>query len=390
MLLSSLAPFLLLLDTGGTTPTHKRVYNVYYPLRVDVPQSRNVAPFPLPPPPLPLHPQAGAASTTQLKKRQPPAPPLQPPKDWKLPKPPKSQPFVEGPKSKDLWRGEIFRAPEDVRNAGGFDSHAKRIFEGKHPEYHDGMTTEGFKKGSSLHEHGVYKNPYSSYVPTSTSMEAAKNFAKKPGKTGYLYKIRSSPDMVDVSGSLGGSQYYKNAHELEIAGVYDIPWGQVEGWHKIKHNPTTGEYDIGEFVRNSEFAPVKGEGAYLSHHSLAGWPEGHVAWENEWWAPFKDKPVEGMLNEYLLKYRFNDDVEAFNKLRPGKWGRLPCSLSRKRGEGMDVCTLIRSQRPEGEATTKPSEENVPDGVKPGDVTLGEEDLNSAGSRGSGLLFRGQG
>ncbi|KAK2592002.1 hypothetical protein QQS21_010305 [Conoideocrella luteorostrata] len=363
MRLLFLSLFLLLLDTGGTTQTHdkkfKRVYNVHDPSCVDVARGRNRNGGLQP---IPLHCQGDTAPGTRRIKRQPPPPP--PPKlpseDWKPQKPSTpQQPPAEGAKSEVLWRGEVFRTHKDVKNAGGFNSHAKRIFERSHPDHPNGMTQEMFTKGSSLYEHGVYKNAFSSYVPTSTSREAAKNFAMKPDKVGYLYKIRSSPDMVDVSGSLGGSQYYKNAHELEVAGVYEIPWRQVEGWHTITHDAAGQKYIEGEFVENPEFAPVSGAGTYSSEPSLGGWPEGNLAWENERWAPFKDKPVEGFLNEYLLKRRFAGNVEEFKKWRSDDWSQLPCSGSSpgKRASGTDPCVLIRKGSSEGEIPGTSEESN---------------------------------
>lgn len=330
MLLSSLALFLLLPDAGGAIPTHCEnplppEHRGLYGVNVPCPQSKSVEPFPRPPQPLRY--QAGTASNmnAQLKKRQPPPPPP-PPKDGTTTQRQPEVP-VEGPKFKILWRGEIFRTPEDVQAVGDFDSHAKRIFDGKHPDYPGGMTNEMFHKGSSLYEHGTYKNPFSHYIPTSTSEEEARKFATKPdlNKSGYVYKIRSSPDMVDVSASLGGTRHYKNAHEREVAGVYDIPWRQVEGWQKSTYNPTTKGYEVGEFVQNPKFALVDGAGTYSSQPSLAGFPEGHLAWGEKPWAQFKDVPVEGMLNEYVLKHRLNNDMEAFNKLRSSPWRSLPCS-----------------------------------------------------------------
>lgn len=77
----------------------------------------------------------------------PPPPPL-PPTGWK-PEKPEPKPLVDPPKAKMLYRGEYFRGPEDVKKADGFDSHAKRIFEGKHPDYGNGMNAELFKKGAA-------------------------------------------------------------------------------------------------------------------------------------------------------------------------------------------------------------------------------------------------
>ncbi|KAK2593434.1 hypothetical protein QQS21_008851 [Conoideocrella luteorostrata] len=304
-----------------------------------------------------------------LSPRQPPPPPPPMKPGWK-PDKPQPKPIVDPPKAKVLYRGEYFRGPDEVKKAGSFDSHAKRIFEGKHPDYKDRMKAELFKKGSSLYEHAVFKNPVSSYVPTSRSLEEALKFAKSADKVGYLYKIRASPDMVDVVGSLGGEDYFKHFKEQEVAGVYEIPWHRVESWQEVRRNAKTGEYERGKEVPNEDFIePSDGEAAYLSHPELAGWPEGSVALENEFWAPYKDVPVEGMLNEHLLKYRHGDNVEKFKKWRGNEdWSILPCSGSRKRTGATDACALIRnepSKVPNGETEKPPS-------------TSGDKPVNSPG------------
>lgn len=223
-----------------------------------------------------------------------------------------------------------------MRKAGGFDSHAKRILEKKHDTIKK-MTPDMFKTGSSLIQHGEFKCKVSSYVSASRSENTAKNFANKEDReTGYVYAIRPSSDMVDVEGSLGGDRYYKNAHEQEVAGVYDIPWSQVISWRAVKKNPKTKEWEFVEKSekKNDKFVEPK-DTHYQTHYQLAGWQEGAVAWDHPSYKPYKKQAVEEFLNEHLLKFRFKGDVKAFQKFRGDKrWAVLPKSKGGKREAGV--------------------------------------------------------
>ncbi|EGX89315.1 hypothetical protein CCM_07566 [Cordyceps militaris CM01] len=313
----------------------------------------------------------------QLHARQaPPPPPPGPP-------PPPPPPGLGGPIKKpsaptsqvkikvgELWRGETFRKPEDVRKAGGFESHAKRIFEGTHPDYPKGMTQDAFKLGSSVYHHSKKTCSCSSYVSMSASKDEATNFAsKQTAEKTYIYKIRpETSKVVDVAGSLGGDRHLTWSKEKEIAGVYEVPWKQVIGWHEGTPTKAEGggsEVIFSEFISKGDVYPddplpeeVPLSGDFEIRSELAGFPEGHLGRTELPWKEFNDVPVEEWLNEYMLQRNFNKDDVQFKAARKAEeWGKLPCSSQkRKRAGASEACARVNQEAVEstGEEAGKPS------------------------------------
>ncbi|KAM3443915.1 hypothetical protein MY4824_000363 [Beauveria thailandica] len=310
----------------------------------------------------------------KLHGRQPPPPPPGPP----APPPPGKAPggsWKDKPtapshvkiKVGELWRGETFRKPEDVRKAGGFESHAKRIFEGTHPDYPKGMTQDAFKLGSSVYHHSKKTCSCSSYVSMSASKDEATNFAsKQTAERTYVYKIRpETSKVVDVAGSLGGDRHLTWTKEKEIAGVYEVPWKQVIGWHEGTPTKAQGggsEIVFSEFINKADVYPddplpeeVSLSGEFEIRSELAGFPEGHLGRTELPWKEFNDVPVEEWLNEYMLERNFDKDKAKFTEARKAAdWAKLPCSsLKRKRAGAPAGCDRVKNQAAEDDKTAKP-------------------------------------
>ncbi|KAM3498811.1 hypothetical protein MY10362_007891 [Beauveria mimosiformis] len=311
----------------------------------------------------------------KLHVRQPPPPP---PPGPPAPPPPGKAPggsWKDKPtapshvkiKVGELWRGETFRKPEDVRKEGGFESHAKRIFEGTHPDYPKGMTQDAFKLGSSVYHHSKKTCSCSSYVSMSASKDEATNFAsKQTAERTYVYKIRpETSKLVDVAGSLGGDRHLTWTKEKEVAGVYEVPWKQVIGWHEGTPTKAEGggsEIVFSEFINKGDVYPddplpeeVPLSGEFEIRSELAGFPEGHLGRTELPWKEFNDVPVEEWLNEYMLDRNFNMDKGKFTEARKAAdWAKLPCSsLKRKRAGAPAGCDRVKNQAAEGEETAKP-------------------------------------
>ncbi|OAA58242.1 Heat-labile enterotoxin, A chain [Cordyceps fumosorosea ARSEF 2679] len=330
----------------------------------------------------------------KLHARQPPPPP--PPAPGPPPPPPpgggagsswKDKPSAPSHveiKVGDLWRGETFRKPEDVRKAGGFESHAKRIFEGTHPDYKTGMTQEAFKMGSSVYHHSKKTCSCSSYVSMSASKDEATNFAsKQTAEKTYVYKIRPETNkVVDVAGSLGGDRHLTWTKEKEIAGVYEVPWKQVLGWHEGTPTKAEGggsEIVFSEFINKGDVYPddplpeeVPLTGEFEIRSELAGFPEGHLGRKESPWKKFNDVPVEGWLNEYMLERTFNKDKAKFKEARKGEeWANLPCSSPKRKRAGAPAgCDRVNKQGVEGEEIAKPGNGEGEETAKPDNVEDG--------------------
>ncbi|PFH63177.1 putative enterotoxin [Ophiocordyceps unilateralis] len=316
MLASSLAVAVLLLHTSVATPAFNQTQAVVEASNKSSP-SQAVSPAPTSTP-------DGQNSLVKRFRNEPPPPPPPPPPlpipGTKLSWPNAASPVLEDRKEVQfVYRGERFRTPADVRAAGGFDSHAKRIFQGKHEKYRD-MTEDLFHLGSSLYEHGTFSRDYSQYVSTSKLKAKAEDFAKKPNPdiVSYIYEIHSSRAMIDVDASLAGGRHYKHEKEFEVAAAYHIPWRLVRGWYSYRFVRDRG-YVKGQWRPNQEYDFPKDGGPYSIAPQLAGWPEGHIAWQEEPWRKYQDRPVELWLNRFLYEKACNHDRALYNTMRPPLW-----------------------------------------------------------------------
>ncbi|MFJ1213689.1 enterotoxin A family protein, partial [Burkholderia pyrrocinia] len=128
-------------------------------------------------------------------------------------------------------------------------------------------------------------NIRSGYVSTTTSLERARMFARGlPNGTGYIYAIRPSRNFVDVNESL--RDYSADPSNNELAALGGIRLQQVLGWWRVIRGELSGP-----FQRNSDYDSGRFDNASPggARPDLAGFPEGHEAWCEQYWSPYAER-----------------------------------------------------------------------------------------------------
>ncbi|MBA9082659.1 MULTISPECIES: enterotoxin A family protein [Bartonella] len=174
---------------------------------------------------------------------------------------------------------QVYRAamdtPESVKIAGGF---YPRGMDGSRPNQPPPNInlwdhTHGLATGMSRHDSG--------YVSTTTSRGFAISWVNNYlNHNGYVYHISATPNFIDVNASL--RQYSPHPEELEMAALGVIHWNQIIGWERVRSG------NVGEFVPNPDYVG-RLYGTLLSSGAqpqLAGFPDGHYAWEQYPWFEF--------------------------------------------------------------------------------------------------------
>ncbi|AQX28468.1 MULTISPECIES: enterotoxin A family protein [unclassified Bartonella] len=174
---------------------------------------------------------------------------------------------------------EVYRAamdtPESIKAAGGF---YPRGMDGSRPnqpppDINLWNHVHGADTGMSRHNSG--------YVSTTTSRGLAIRWVNDHlNHNGYVYRIRATPNFIDVNASL--RHYSPHSEELEVSALGVIHWNQVIGWERVRGGR------VGSFVHNPDYR----ERLYTSFSSsgaqpqLAAFPNNHPAWAEQPWVNF--------------------------------------------------------------------------------------------------------
>ncbi|KAF5129568.1 Heat-labile enterotoxin IIB, A chain [Metarhizium anisopliae] len=209
-----------------------------------------------------------------------------------------------------VYRGEIRRTPEQVKQDGGFYSRGvQRILSGNPP------SVEELELGSSLYRHAAGDTAeFTRYVSTSTDPGVSLTFAvddERPTGKGYIYKIHASQRLVDLNRSLGKYSPYPGQHEY--VAMEFIPFEQVEGWWTVTYQDDFSEPAIGrqtriqlregnlrgfhqnpDFDNSFKYARTGGMAP-----QLAGFPRLSAAWEDRSWQEYKTIPVSKSLDDMI-------------------------------------------------------------------------------------------
>ncbi|WP_240655741.1 enterotoxin A family protein [Paraburkholderia phosphatilytica] len=96
---------------------------------------------------------------------------------------------------------------------------------------------------------------------------AQKRLDAMEGKSGYIYDVAPSPNMVDVSGSLG-STHARAPDDREVAAMGRIDYAQIRGWQKVE-NGKLGNYEANPDYRWDVYDRTRTSGAQpqLAHFS---------------------------------------------------------------------------------------------------------------------------
>lgn len=131
------------------------------------------------------------------------------------------------------------------------------------------------------------------YVFTSSSksrtVDGIINNANETKRTGWVYKVHTAPNMVDVANTL--LQYTARPQELEFAALGGFRLDQVYSWTPIVDG-VVGEEELNPDYNDRKF--VRGRG--VVDYSLAGFESGHTdaegndvytAWQQEPWKSYQ-------------------------------------------------------------------------------------------------------
>ncbi|KAK2022714.1 cholera enterotoxin subunit A2 [Colletotrichum zoysiae] len=192
-----------------------------------------------------------------------------------------------GPKF--VWRG-AGRAPQDVKAAGGFlpkgltavGEVAPNINLYSHVDIPQEFDENGnpTSLGSTPEDDG-----YTSFT-SSFFLALGYAFYSRQQDTTWIYRVKTTPNMINVAKTLGKYNLY--SEEDEYAALGGVKWDQIVSWRKVDrrnlHNfswlwPTMNkDYDA------TRYGGFRTGGA---QYSLAGFPPGHTAWNEEPWKHFK-------------------------------------------------------------------------------------------------------
>ncbi|MFJ7142227.1 enterotoxin A family protein [Pseudomonas protegens] len=123
----------------------------------------------------------------------------------------------------------------------------------------------------------------SGYVATTTLRTTALDWlGTHLGNNGYIYHIRPTPNFIDVNNTL--RRYSPHPAEHEAASLGMIHWDQVVGWERVEYGR------VHPFESNRDYNAQRYGGIVQGipnvQPQLAGFPAGHVAWQQEPWVAF--------------------------------------------------------------------------------------------------------
>ncbi|KAF2014685.1 ADP-ribosylation [Aaosphaeria arxii CBS 175.79] len=140
------------------------------------------------------------------------------------------------------------------------------------------------------------------FVSTTSDYGTARYFFGRYSG-GYIYKIKASRNLIDVSKTLG--RHYRHKSEYEYA-VKDIPMDQVMGWYTFSlGGHLDGDFEANDDAFYKKNAPSLSSRKYNekyggqtdggAQNSVAGFPENHEAWTESPWkeiSPYKSKKAK--------------------------------------------------------------------------------------------------
>lgn len=211
----------------------------------------------------------------------------------------------------------VYRAamesPDQIKKAGGF---FPRGMDGSRPNQPPPNINlwdhvNGADTGMARHDSG--------YVSTTASRGFAINWVNDHlNHNGYVYYIRTTPNFIDVNGTL--RNYSPHSEELETAALGVIHWNQIIGWERVRGG------NIGDFTHNPDYREhlygnLESSGA---QYQLAGFPDGHPAWALQPWLAFANcgTKLAPMSSCYPKKTAQQYGTEMFFKALREEIGKL--------------------------------------------------------------------
>ncbi|KAK1991872.1 ADP-ribosylation [Colletotrichum falcatum] len=116
-------------------------------------------------------------------------------------------------------------------------------------------------------------------------------FYTRQGDITWIYKVKTTPNMIDVTKTLGKYNLY--AEEDEFAALGGVKWDQIVSWYKVEkkrlHSFSWLWPNKNKDYNAKRYSGFRAGGA---QYSLAGFPPGHEAWNEEPWKQYKPCPGE--------------------------------------------------------------------------------------------------
>lgn len=130
-----------------------------------------------------------------------------------------------------VWRTDR-RPPSAIKAAGGFQT--KGFSNGLKEDLSLYRHCLGGKDGASVDNDG--------FVSTTWKYSVAQGWVTKfHGGNAYIYRIATDESLIDVAATL--KTYSPFPQELEFAAIQQIPWKQIQGWHKFVSDGHGGAYE---------------------------------------------------------------------------------------------------------------------------------------------------
>lgn len=177
----------------------------------------------------------------------------------------------------NLYRADL-RTPEEITRSGGLMSRGvdnAYDFPMQQIDINLFSHAVGTPHGNTRYDDG--------YVSTTTSLNQAHNIGQNilsGSYQFYIYVVHPAPNLIDVNGVL--HEYSPHSSENEYAALGYIPLSQIVGWYVV----TSGVRSV-TMTRNRQYEADLYDGLDVAppgnSYQLAGFPEGHQAWQEEPW-----------------------------------------------------------------------------------------------------------
>ncbi|KAK1597114.1 cholera enterotoxin subunit A2 [Colletotrichum navitas] len=195
---------------------------------------------------------------------------------------------------KFVWRG-AGRSPQEIKAAGGFvpkgltavGEVAPSISLWNHVDIPEEYDEEGNRIGlGSTRDDDGYTSFTSSFL-----LALGHAFFSRQQETTWIYRVKTTPNMIDVTKTLGKYNVY--FEEDEYAALGGVKWDQIVSWRKIdRSNLQSFSWLLP--IKNPDYNEIRYSGFRTggAQYGLAGFPPNHKAWWEDPWKQFRPCSAE--------------------------------------------------------------------------------------------------
>ncbi|ATO57321.1 enterotoxin A family protein [Bartonella sp. 1-1C] len=194
----------------------------------------------------------------------------------------------------------VYRAamdtPKDLKAAGGFFPRGMDRTRPNQPPPDISLWNHVNGTGTGMARHD------SGYVSTTVNRNLAIRWVSSYlNHNGYVYHIHTTPNFIDVNGTLG--RYSPHSPEQEMAALGVIHWTQIIGWERVSGGT------VGRFVRNPDYREriYSGFSSGGTQPQLAGFPDNHQAWGQEPWSSYANCELKSTCTPKNSAQKFGEE-----------------------------------------------------------------------------------